>query len=61
LRTIGKHVAGKHYVHVAVLPLLSERDQALTRQAIDVSGLAPELQFNEIRMSDDGDEVALLA
>jgi DNA phosphorothioation-associated putative methyltransferase len=61
LRTIGKHVAGKHYVHVSVLPLLSERDQALTRQAIDVSGLAPELQFNVIRVSDDGDEVALLA
>jgi DNA phosphorothioation-associated putative methyltransferase len=61
LSTIGKHVAGKHYVHVSVLPLLSERDQALTRQAIDVSGLAPELQFNVIRVSDDGDEVALLA
>ena len=61
LSTIGKYVAGKHYVHVSVLPLLSERDQALVRQAIDVSGLAPDRQFNVIRVSDDGNEVALLA
>jgi DNA phosphorothioation-associated putative methyltransferase len=61
LGAIGKHVSGKHYVHISVLPLLSERDQALTRQAIDTSGLVADRDFNVIRVTDDGDEVALLA
>ncbi len=61
LSAIGKHVAGKHYAHISVLPLLSERDQVLTREAINISGLAPDRDFNVIRVTDDGDEVALLA
>ena len=61
MSTIGKHVAGKHYAHISVLPLLSERDQALSREAIAISGLAADRDFNVIRVTDDGDEVALLA
>jgi DNA phosphorothioation-associated putative methyltransferase len=61
LHTIGKHVAGKHYVHVSVLPLLSPRDQELTTTAISLAGVAPDRDFNVVRVTDDGDEVALLA
>ena len=55
LSAIGKHVAGQHYVHVSGLLLLSERDQQLTRLAMEASDLAPDRDFNVIRVSEDGE------
>ena len=57
---IGKHVAGKQYVHVSVLTLLALRDQELAAAAIKSAGLRTDQDFNVIRVTDDRDEVALL-
>jgi DNA phosphorothioation-associated putative methyltransferase len=44
-----------------VLPLLSPRDQELAATAIQFAGLRTDLDFNVIRVADDGNEVALLS
>ncbi len=61
MKGIGKQVAGKRYVHVSVLPLLSTDDQERVSNALRHSGLTPDREFNVVRVSDDGEEVALLA
>jgi DNA phosphorothioation-associated putative methyltransferase len=61
LNGIGKQLAGKRYVHVSVLPLLAPDDQDRVSNAVKHSCLTPDKEFNVVRVSNDGEEVALLA
>lgn len=61
MNNVGKHVAGKHYAHASLLPLLPQRDQELVRAAVAESNLTVGQEFNVVRVSDDGHEVALLS
>lgn len=57
----GKFVGGYLYVHTSALALLPEKWQQVTATAATLAGLQHDTDFNVVKLSNEADELSLLA